>query len=55
LELAISTRGAASWVSKTATGLPDCTSSDWSSSSSVSSRLIAARLAWSRAALPMPP
>ncbi len=42
-ELAISTRGAASCVSITPTGLPDCTSSVSSSASAVSSRLIAAR------------
>ena len=34
LELAISTRGASAWVLKTATGLPDCTSSVSSGSSS---------------------
>jgi hypothetical protein len=54
-ELAISTRGACSCVSKTATGLPDWTSSVSVSPSVVSSRLIVARLVLSRAALPIPP
>jgi hypothetical protein len=55
LELAISTRGAHSWVRSTPTGRPDCTSSVSSTFSSVSSRVIAWKLGQSRAALPVPP
>ena len=54
-ELAISTRGAHSWVRRMPTGLPDWTSSVSSASMSISDRLIASNEAQSRAALPVPP
>ena len=54
-ELAISTRGAHSWVRSTPTGLPDCTSSVSSCSRVVSSRQMASKLAQLRTALPVPP
>ncbi len=55
LELAISTRGAHSWVRITPTGLPDCTSSVSSSSRSRSVRTSASYAGQLRAALPVPP
>ena len=54
-ELAISTRGAHSWVRSTPTGRPDCTSSVSSSPSVVSVRTSASNDAQSRAARPVPP
>ena len=54
-ELAMSTRGAHSWVRKTPTGLPDCTSSVSSASRSSSVRTIASNASQLRAALPVPP
>jgi hypothetical protein len=55
LELAISTRGAHSWVRMTPTGLPDWTSIVSSSRSSVSVRTIASNAGHDRAARPVPP
>ena len=55
LELAISTRGAHSWVRITPTGRPDWTSMVSSSRSVVRVRTMASKLAQSRAALPVPP
>src|SRR6476646_7118723 len=55
LELAISTRGAHSWVRITPTGLPDCTSSVSSSSRSRRLARIASYAGQVRAALPVPP
>ena len=55
LELAISTRGAHSWVRITPTGLPDCTSIVSSSPSVVSVRTSASYASQLRAALPVPP
>ncbi len=55
LELAISTRGAHSWVRRTPTGLPDWTSMVSSSRSSVSVRTMASNAAHDRAARPVPP
>jgi hypothetical protein len=54
-ELAISTRGAHSWVRITPTGRPDWTSIVSSSLSVVRVRTIASKLPQSRAALPVPP
>ena len=54
-EFAMSTRGAHSCVRMTPTGRPDCTSSVSSSPRVVSVRVIASKLAQSRAALPVPP
>src|SRR6267143_1250432 len=51
----MSTRGASGWVVNTPTGLPDCTSSVSSSSSSRNVRQIASNDAQFRAALPVPP
>src|SRR3989442_4184065 len=55
LAFAISTRGASACVVNTPTGLPDCTSSVSSSSSTRSVRQIASNEAQFRAALPVPP
>ena len=55
LELAISTRGAHSWVRSTPTGLPDWTSMVSSSRSIVSVRTMASNAAQWRAARPVPP
>ena len=49
------TRGAHSWVRKTPTGLPDCTSIVSSSPSVVSVRSIASNAGHERAARPVPP
>ena len=54
-ELAISTRGAHSWVRSTPTGLPDWTSMVSSSRSSVSVRTIASNAFQDLAARPVPP
>src|SRR3954471_17205254 len=55
LELAISTRGAHSWVRSTPTGRPDWTSIVSSSASVVRVRTIASKLRQSRAARAVPP
>src|SRR5215831_14382716 len=55
LELAISTRGAHSWVRKTPTGLPDWTSRVSSPSRSRSDATIASKASQLRAARPDPP
>ena len=55
LELAMMTRGAISCVGKTATGLPDWTSSVSSGPRRSSSRTMAWKHSQLRAALPMPP
>jgi hypothetical protein len=51
----IRTRGANEWVRKTATGLPDCTSSVSSSRRSRSEATIASNASQLRAARPVPP
>ena len=51
----MSTRGAHSCVRNTPTGLPDCTSSVSSGSSSSRVRTIASYASHVRAALPVPP
>ena len=55
IELAISTRGASSWVLNTATGLPDWTRSVSSFSSRLSVATIASKHSQLRAAFPDPP
>jgi hypothetical protein len=55
LALAMSTRGAHSWVRKTPTGRPDCTSIVSSLSNVDSVRTSAWNDGQSRAALPVPP
>ena len=55
LELAISTRGAHSWVRRTPTGRPDWTSRVSSSASVGQRATMASKLRQSRAALPVPP
>ena len=51
----MSTRGAHSWVRKTPTGLPDCTSIVSSSPRPWSVRTIASNASHERAARPVPP
>ena len=53
--LAISTRGAYSWVEKTPTGFPDWTSRVSSSASRRSAATMAWKAGQSRAAFPVPP
>jgi hypothetical protein len=55
IELLMSTRGASSWVRKTPTALPDCTSSVSSRSRRLSSRTMTSKHSQLRAALPRPP
>ena len=55
LELAISTRGAHSWVRSTPTGRPDTTSMVSSAASPRRVATMAWKLGQSRAALPVPP
>ncbi len=55
IEFEINTRGAISWVRKTPTGLPDCTSIVSSSARVRSVRTIASNASHDRAAFPVPP